>query len=326
MEALHYYMLSFYTLIVARLVARPLRQALSYVHVLYAQHLAYPLLVRRQHWTGATRWEALAVLLYAGVNIALLLYPFSALPTLREVERRAGVAALVNLVPLSIVIRTNVLTSLCNVPLALLHAFVVLALRPRPGAVVTSGYIGLSTLMLILPLSVSVTRRRLGRYFFVTHLVLAISALAGLVWHAYLLPALASRALITVGCSCWIAAACVRAVWWYRQVTVRVLRLELDDDVALVTVHADAPIRASADDHFNIYFPASFPRSLVPGVHGHAMKPLWFKPGDLASPDGVRTISFLMGRDGTLASQLERLVEGAALKLDGPYGQKSDFR
>ncbi|KAM0490918.1 hypothetical protein ACHAPB_009219 [Verticillium nonalfalfae] len=267
MEALHYYMLSFYTLIVARLVARPLRQALSYVHVLYAQHLAYPLLVRRQHWTGATRWEALAVLLYAGVNIALLLYPFSALPTLREVERRAGVAALVNLVPLSIVIRTNVLTSLCNVPLgtvnlvhhwigrvaiaqALLHAFVVLALRPRPGAVVTSGYI----------------------------------------------------------------------------VTVRVLRLELDDDVALVTVHADAPIRASADDHFNIYFPASFPRSLVPGVHGHAMKPLWFKPGDLASPDGVRTISFLMGRDGTLASQLERLVEGAALKLDGPYGQKSDFR
>ncbi|KAH6699531.1 hypothetical protein EV126DRAFT_386752 [Verticillium dahliae] len=343
MEALHYYMLSFYTLIVARLVARPLRQAFSYVHVLYAQHLAYPLLVRRQHWTGATRWEALAVLLYAGVNIALLLYPFSALPTLREVERQAGVAAFVNLVPLSIVIRTNVLTSLCNVPLgtvnlvhhwigrvaiaqALLHAFVVLALRPRPGAVVASGYIGLSTLMLILPLSVSVTRRRLGRYFFVTHLVLAISALAGLVWHAYLLPALVSRALITVGCSCWIAAACVRAVWWYRQVTVRVLRLELDDDVALVTVHTNAPIRASADDHFNIYFPASFPRSLVPGVHGHAMKPLWFKPGDLASPDGVRTMSFLMARDGTLASQLERLVEGAALKLDGPYGQKSDYR
>ncbi|PNH64447.1 hypothetical protein VD0001_g8830 [Verticillium dahliae] len=109
-------------------------------------------------------------------------------------------------------------------------------------------------------------------------------------------------------------------------VTVRVLRLELDDDAALVTVHADAPIRASADDHFNIYFPASFPRSLVPGVHGHAMKPLWFKPGDLASPDGVRTMSFLIARDGTLASQLERLVEGAALKLGGPYGQKSDFR
>ncbi|KAM0644674.1 hypothetical protein ACHAO3_009265 [Verticillium nonalfalfae] len=56
------------------------------------------------------------------------------------------------------------------------------------------------------------------------------------------------------------------------------------------------------------------------------MKPLWFKPGDLASPDGVRTMSFLMARDGTLASQLERLVEGAALKLDGPYGQKSDYR
>lgn len=158
MEALHYYMLSFYILIVAHLVARPLRQAFSYVRVLYAQHLAYPLLVRRQHWTGATRWEALAVLSYAGVNIALLLYPFSALPTLREVERRAGVAAFVNLVPLSIVIRTNVLTSLCNVPLgtvnlvhhwigrvaiaqALIHAFMVLALRPRPGAVVASGYI-----------------------------------------------------------------------------------------------------------------------------------------------------------------------------------------
>ncbi|KAF3351612.1 hypothetical protein VdG2_00242 [Verticillium dahliae VDG2] len=196
----------------------------------------------------------------------------------------------------------------------------VLAVRPRPGAVVTSGYIGLSTLMLILPSSLSLARRYLGRYFFVTHLVLAVSALTGLVWHAYLLPTPVSRALITVASSCWTVAACVRAVRWYRRFTVRVLRLELDDNVALVTVNAERPIQASADNYFNIYFPASFPRSLVPGVHGHAMKPLWFKLGDLASLDGVRTMSFLMARDGTLASRLERLVEGAVLKLDGPYG------
>ncbi|CRK21549.1 hypothetical protein BN1723_013936 [Verticillium longisporum] len=105
MEALHYYMLSFYILIVASLVARPLRQAFPY------------------HWTGATRREALAILLYAGVNIALLLYPFSPLPTLREAERRAGVAAFVNLVPLSIVIRTNALAALCNIPLGTVNLF-----------------------------------------------------------------------------------------------------------------------------------------------------------------------------------------------------------
>ena len=126
----------------------------------FSRYLRYPLLVSRRSfsrygsWISMTRLEALLVCLFLAANILVIFIPFRNLGW-RKIEQRCAFVAAVNVIPLSIggrpLMRTLNISNASYTVFhhwvgrmavfqAIVHACIVLAHRPRPGVLVTSGW------------------------------------------------------------------------------------------------------------------------------------------------------------------------------------------
>lgn len=159
MDAVQYYIIVFFgTLAVIGayrswlLIMRLTSRLLAFIFTRYMQ---YPLLVRRRQWASVTRLQASFLAVYFAGNSLFL---WLRVHNLRAFEQRAALMAVANAVPLFLGGRTNPLADLLGVSLqsyylahhwvgrvmiveALLHAILVMALRPRAGPLVSSGFV-----------------------------------------------------------------------------------------------------------------------------------------------------------------------------------------
>lgn len=121
----------------------------------FTKYIQYPLLIRRRYWGSVTRLQGLCISIYIGANALCMGLNVSGA---QAFEQRAALMAIVNAVPLFLGGRTNPLTDLLGVSLpsyylahhwigrvviieATIHSIGVLVLQPRPGFIVTSGWI-----------------------------------------------------------------------------------------------------------------------------------------------------------------------------------------
>lgn len=159
MEITLYYLIFFLSLLIlvglCRSLSILLRLGSRRLVYILTRFLQYPLLIQRRYWTVITRFNALFIFLYLASNcIALGI----SIKDAREFEQRAALVAVINLTVLFLGGRTNPCADLLGISLqsyylvhhwigrialaeGLLHAIVVIALRPRPGGVYASGFI-----------------------------------------------------------------------------------------------------------------------------------------------------------------------------------------
>jgi hypothetical protein len=124
----------------------------------FVRHLKYPLLLHRgRHWDSITRLQGAFILLFLSLNLVIIFSPFAPLDW-RQVQQRAAFASGINLIPLCLGGRMGPVVEAFNVHRStyqllhhwlgrtaiidgLIHASIVLTLRPRPGMLVTSGWV-----------------------------------------------------------------------------------------------------------------------------------------------------------------------------------------
>lgn len=124
----------------------------------FKKTLTYSLLIRRKrYWDGVTRLEAGLFFIFALANAALIAFPVDGLD-LRRVESRSAFMTVINMIPLFLYGRAGPLFKVLNADRrtyanfhrfmgvtalveAILHASIVLVLKPKPGLLSMSGAI-----------------------------------------------------------------------------------------------------------------------------------------------------------------------------------------
>lgn len=122
---------------------------------LITRYLQYPVLIQLRHWSAFTRLNALCLLLYIGCNcLALAIF----IQDVRELEQRAARVAVINMAVLFLGGRTNPGADLLGISIqsyylahhwigrvaaaeGMLHAIIVITLRPRIGPIAMTGSI-----------------------------------------------------------------------------------------------------------------------------------------------------------------------------------------
>lgn len=87
---------------------------------LLLKHLCYPLLFRRKYWFSVTRAEGVLLIVYVIINSLGLGLGIHSVLDLADLAHRAGLLAVVNLIPLFLGGRTNSLGDSLNISL---HAY-----------------------------------------------------------------------------------------------------------------------------------------------------------------------------------------------------------
>jgi type IV secretory pathway TrbD component len=157
MDSTLWYLIAFCGIFTASLMLWALKFMFPNFRNYFVRHLKYPLLVSRGHyWDSITRLEAFFLLLFISLNIVIIFSPFAPLEW-RMIERRAAIASGINIIPVCLGGRMGPVVEAFNIHRStsrllhhwigrmaiidgLIHAIVVLSLRPRPGTLVTSGW------------------------------------------------------------------------------------------------------------------------------------------------------------------------------------------
>ena len=123
----------------------------------FVRLVKYPLLFRRgRYWDSVTRLEAFFIVLFVSLNLIVIFSPLSPFDW-RDVERRAAFASGINIMPICLGGRMGPIIAAFNIHRStyrllhhwigrmaiidgIIHASVVVTLRPRPGFLVTSGW------------------------------------------------------------------------------------------------------------------------------------------------------------------------------------------
>lgn len=124
----------------------------------FTKGFIYALLTKRgRYWDSFTRLEACLLLAFFLANIVMIFVPFAGID-LRQIEKRCASLAVVNMIPLFVVGRIGPVIEALNVHRstwghfhhwvgrfavleAMLHATIVLVLKPKSSSLVTSGYL-----------------------------------------------------------------------------------------------------------------------------------------------------------------------------------------
>ena len=99
--------------IVVVLLLRRFSRIVLPLKILFLRNLAYPLLIRRNHWGSVTRFQAIVVTLYLAANTALI----SIFAIYFDLGMGATKMALINLIPLFIGGKSNPIADFLGVPL-----------------------------------------------------------------------------------------------------------------------------------------------------------------------------------------------------------------
>lgn len=158
MDITIFYLALFYGVAVSVIGYRVLQLVLPIFYAQASRFITYPLLVQRSRWRSPTRLQAILSFVFISGNLSVLLYPFSPLPEARSIQKRAALAALINLLP---VLVGRQILSLSTLPYisasslelvhhtlsitiyveSLIHSIIVLSTKPSHNQSLVSGYI-----------------------------------------------------------------------------------------------------------------------------------------------------------------------------------------
>lgn len=318
----------------------------------FVRHVKYPLCIKRaRYWDSLTRLETGCVVLFVSINMIIVWSPFTTLD-LRQVERRAAFAAAINMVPLCLGGRMGPVVEAFNVHRStyrllhhwigrmaildgLIHAAVVISLRPRPGLLVTSGWAVCSpsnferkltppqtfgTMLASVVFSCCLLRVWFGRWFLLSHRLMTLSGLGAMFWHTLQQPQLRGKIIVGVSAGIWI----VFTIWRFynlfgRRLTADVIDINGDSTMLKVEVALRKPVRVTPGKYFNIFFPGTVTSYAL--LHSYSAVAFWHDPDEAHPSRKISSLSFLLTRRGSHAVALSRLQRGDRILLEGPFGQ-----
>lgn len=167
MDSTLWYLIAFCGIFVISFALWALKFVLPNFRNRFVRHIKYPILLSRgKYWDSVTRLEGGFLLLFISLNMVIVFSPFTPLDW-RQVERRAAFAAGINVIPVCLGARMGPVVEAFNIHRStyrflhhwigrmaildgIIHAVIVLSLRPRPGLLVTSGWVvcGIQSILL----------------------------------------------------------------------------------------------------------------------------------------------------------------------------------
>ncbi|KAK8144155.1 hypothetical protein G3M48_006241 [Beauveria asiatica] len=335
MDANLLYIISFLGFIVSFILLWAVKLYIANPRASFVKHILYPLAVPR---LGTTRMDVLVFVIILSSNLIVVLLP-AFFPGWREIQKRAALSALVNIVPLSFGGR-DVLIDALNMPRrwhrslhiivgiivafeAASHGTIAIVLRPRSGQLAKSGYIASGLLGGVVLLAVPFTRRCFGRWFLLAHRTTYLGSMAALLWHVLQSASSRGRLLLWLSVSLWLSTSLFRVVRVSLYSTAaEIERLSETTDALLCTVRLTRAVKLRPGCHFYLYFPQNFYALLGFSkynlLQSFTVMALWHPTEE---PRLVSSVSFLLSRHGHHATAISKLGEGSCVLLDGPYGQ-----
>ncbi|KAJ3497938.1 hypothetical protein NLG97_g1510 [Lecanicillium saksenae] len=331
------YIISFLGFIVSVFISWFVKLHIANPGEAFRRYLQYPLLFPSRG-IGLTRFEALALVSFLSANGLIIFLP-SFFPGWREVQRRAAMAALVNLVPLSMGGR-SVIIDILNMPESwkktlhifsgsivvvecLLHTIITVSLNPKPGQLTTSGWAASGILLAGTLSAMPPVRRRFGKWFMTVHRALFIGFMSTLLWHILRIGSQRARVLAWVSISIWSSTTSFRIfrIWRY-SVVAEIVRNTETSDATMCEVRLERAVKIHPGAYFYIYFPDGVLTSCglfrFNYTRSFTAMAMWHPTEETRL---VTSISFLLSRHCGQASTVARLGEGKTILLDGPYGQ-----
>lgn len=107
----------------------------------------------------------------------------------------------------------------------------------------------------------------------------------------------------------------------FKPLTGKVAFISKDQHTTKIEVTLDRPVRVPPGSYFNIFFPSLMGYSLK----GHPAIAFWHVPDTSTPSYHLSTVSFLLAHHNNYAIALSRLREGDRIRLEGPFGQRSDL-
>lgn len=291
----------------------------------FLKHVSYPLLVDRRYGPTTTRFQAVLILLYFSVNVAVLfLFTRSA----DDIQKRSAALAVINISPLPFIGQINALADWLGLSTAvhllghriigttsifhaLVHTGIALKLQPRFSAITYSGFVASGASLCILVIAVLKLWIRVSLWI---HALLGLAVLGGIVWHLLLLSPVSLDSKVAVGAALallllsGIIRVC-RVVFF--SPTARVTQVYIDDTgAARFVVSTKTSVRIRPGQHFYVFVAGPSLMSLrayplIPMPSGHNLqqenRDLMFCVAD--PPRSIRALQVTQ-----------------RLRLDGPYG------
>ncbi|KAI1340611.1 hypothetical protein F5Y15DRAFT_45284 [Xylariaceae sp. FL0016] len=298
----------------------------------FRRYLLYPLvIVRRRHTSSVTRLDLLFLMSFLGANGILLGWPSK-----DDISKRAALASLINLVPLSFGGKTNPLMSFVGLPLskyyfahhwlgrvAFVEAFIHLFVSLRRlqsfsiNGISASGYTTAFGLLCITLWSLCFIRRFRYDLFTKMHTFLSMLVLGALLWHIFLVDQVFSKVVIVSACGLWLVTTLFRFLRALHR-GVATTDIWKDGQIVRAQIRVRRPIKIYPGSYFYLYFPAA-PFRLK--IKGHPMNLAWWDVADFQGSGYSSDLVFLMYRQGTLSALTRREGSFQRVILDGPYGQ-----
>ncbi|KAG0137937.1 hypothetical protein HOY82DRAFT_477074 [Tuber indicum] len=299
---------------------------------LVSKHLIYPVIPGLLGGVSSTtRLHCLLILLFIAANT---LYIIIGTTNVAEVGIRAGIMALINLIPLFISGGINILANFSGFTLdnysrlhrwmgrmvvaqRLTHSVISIIQRSRTNP---SEIVAASSLLCLFLLSPQFIRRRLYEIFLALHVALSITILGALWCHVRSKRPFVKFYLIAITAS-WGGMLCLRFFYiLYRNLGVGVATLRHDNDIVRISLRVSKAWVPRASHYFFLYMPRVSPFAFT---QSYPFTIAWWECN--SSGTGM-TISFSIhpckGFTKSLFSTRRSMLKTL---LEGPYGREEDY-
>ncbi|KAF4957154.1 hypothetical protein FSARC_11363, partial [Fusarium sarcochroum] len=206
---------------------------------------------------------------------------------------------------------------------AMLHASIVLVLKPKPGLLATSGTVCF-TAIIVVPIATIFfcINVRLAWLSFAVHITLVLAFVGVLLWHVTALSEKRSLIVTAISFGIWFIFAVYRRYrLHFRPLIGKVVIKSKDLDTTNIEVALERPVRVPPGSYFNIFFPSQMGYS----PKGYPAVAFWHVPDTTGPSYHLSTVSFLLSHRNSYAAALAKLQEGDQVRLEGPFGQENDL-
>lgn len=168
--------------------------------------------------------------------------------------------------------------------------------------------------------STCLARAILGRWFLLSHRVMTLSGLGGMLWHVLKQPQVDAQCVVGISAVIWVIFTVYRLCRLFgRRLSAEIVHIRGDSGILEVEVELRRPVRVAPGTYFNIFFPGVVaPYALL---HSYSAVAYWHHPDDVTPCERISNISFLLSRRGSHAVALAQLAKSQRVLLEGPFGK-----
>lgn len=169
----------------------------------------------------------------------------------------------------------------------------------------------------VLIFSLCVIRAWLGRWFLLSHRLIALSAIATLFWHVTHASSFQNQLLVGLSCGVWLCSTLYRL---FRLLVIplngKVTGIQSLDHATRIDLKLSKSVYIPPGSYFNLFFPGR-----AGWIHSYPVVAFWHTPEKENPSRNVSNISFLLRPRGSHAKALINLDLEDKIRLDGPFGQ-----